>query len=518
MTPFSLKAAAAFVSRLVPVIVLAGVLAACGGGVDSDTHNGSTPVTPPVTPASSTDVSASATFQATADAIANAEGGLWVHVDLVNPDTALYRKLFSGTSNYNLPPIRLVHSYICLSQPGTAYASCPNDVAPTDIPINLSQAFLDQLDAGFDALRKAHLQTIVRFTYNFYNASSAEPGNDAPMETILSHMAQLAPIIKKNRDVIYSMQAGFIGRWGEWHNSTNGNDTVAAHNLFLSTFFPLYSNVVNLEVRYPRNLLDYAAFSGDSTVKAGIHDDAFVDGQSCGSYGDSGSNMLFCDGSTFGRKEGYDPNALLTLVQSASRMFTFSAVAGPPGGSTKPNDKTQSCDSVLPFFSAVETSTINAARNHAPALWTLWSDCENRIFNQVGPHIVLQTIKATLHNTTGPSLDLAFTLQNRGMSHIARSRPGFVVITDSQGVATELPLANVDLSTIAAGASATLATTTQLPTQLAPGEYAIALKFPPAIEPASQDNQLWFPLESTGVFSQDTGLNTVLKIVVPNPG
>ena len=38
---------------------------------------------------------------------------------------------------------------------------------------------------------------------------------------ILTHLEQLAPLIKRNKDIIYTLQATFIGAFGEWHNSTH---------------------------------------------------------------------------------------------------------------------------------------------------------------------------------------------------------------------------------------------------------------------------------------------------------
>ncbi|MBI2341895.1 MAG: DUF4874 domain-containing protein, partial [Deltaproteobacteria bacterium] len=83
----------------------------------------------------------------------------------------------------------------------------------------LDDPILNGLAAGFERVKNAGIKVILRFYY------SDDPLNsDAPLSQILSHIAQLKPILQNSADVISTLQAGFIGRWGEWHTSTNGLD------------------------------------------------------------------------------------------------------------------------------------------------------------------------------------------------------------------------------------------------------------------------------------------------------
>jgi len=74
------------------------------------------------------------------------------------------------------------------------------------IPIEL----LQQIDNDFAAAREAGVKLIIRFCYT---EDINEP--DAPVRIVLAHIEQLKPIIQKNGDVIFAMQAGFIGTWGK---------------------------------------------------------------------------------------------------------------------------------------------------------------------------------------------------------------------------------------------------------------------------------------------------------------
>ena len=78
---------------------------------------------------------------------------------------------------------------------------------PTDR--DLTQEELDTLQRGFDLVRQSGFKLILRFRYS--------DKGDAPWNVITSQIEQLTPLIRENADVIAVLQAGFLGRWGEWH-------------------------------------------------------------------------------------------------------------------------------------------------------------------------------------------------------------------------------------------------------------------------------------------------------------
>lgn len=87
----------------------------------------------------------------------------------------------------------------------------------------LSQAALDEVERDFVTARNSGVKLIVRFAYS---ESQEEP--DAPLSIIKQHLEQLKPVLERNADVIYTVQAGFIGAWGEWYYSSNNLNTAGA--------------------------------------------------------------------------------------------------------------------------------------------------------------------------------------------------------------------------------------------------------------------------------------------------
>ena len=73
----------------------------------------------------------------------------------------------------------------------------------------LTAGELEQLQAGFGLVRQSGFKLILRFRYS--------ENGDAAWSVIEEDLNLLAPLIAENADVIAVLQAGFLGRWGEWH-------------------------------------------------------------------------------------------------------------------------------------------------------------------------------------------------------------------------------------------------------------------------------------------------------------
>lgn len=80
----------------------------------------------------------------------------------------------------------------------------------------LDQEFLRLVQADYDTARAAGVSVITRFAYVQGGEWPYEPPyGDAPLDVVLAHIQQLAPILQANADVIPVVQNGLIGLWGE---------------------------------------------------------------------------------------------------------------------------------------------------------------------------------------------------------------------------------------------------------------------------------------------------------------
>ena len=79
---------------------------------------------------------------------------------------------------------------------------------------DLPQEKLDDIETFFLKVREAGAKCLLRFAYEL---SPTLQGPTA--ETTLKHLSRLRPLLRKYYDVIYVLQCGFVGKFGEWHNS-----------------------------------------------------------------------------------------------------------------------------------------------------------------------------------------------------------------------------------------------------------------------------------------------------------
>ena len=85
----------------------------------------------------------------------------------------------------------------------------------------LSDEALSRIKKIFNNVRTAKKKAIVRFSYSREHGSDlaydSSFNRDASYDRVLSHIGQLEPILQGNEDIIYLLQGGFIGTYGEWY-------------------------------------------------------------------------------------------------------------------------------------------------------------------------------------------------------------------------------------------------------------------------------------------------------------
>jgi len=86
---------------------------------------------------------------------------------------------------------------------------------------DLSNEKLSELDLALKTAKDNGLKVIFRAAYGFSNAQDFSDPHS--LDRIKNHLIQMSPILKKYEDVLLTIQAGFLGPWGEWHDSNLGD-------------------------------------------------------------------------------------------------------------------------------------------------------------------------------------------------------------------------------------------------------------------------------------------------------
>ncbi|WOF23160.1 DUF4832 domain-containing protein [Microbacterium betulae] len=155
-------------------------------------------------PAAAATVETTSTYEASDENIPNPQRGFYHHTEThYRADGSGYTPLDASTlAGYRDEGITQILRVFYLEK----FAGTPQ----------LDQAFLDLVQADYDTARAAGVSVITRFAYAQGGAWPYEPPyGDAPLDVVLSHIAQLGPVLRANADVIPVVQNGFIGLWGE---------------------------------------------------------------------------------------------------------------------------------------------------------------------------------------------------------------------------------------------------------------------------------------------------------------
>ena len=218
---------------------------------------------PDATPAPSLPVSAS--FSANSTTISTSEGAPYGDCDFWVDDP----QQCATRSNASYGPSKVTRLYICLS----GEVEVGNCSQPPAVTAPVSSAMLNDISTRLAAYAGTGMRVMVRFIYNF--GPSGPTTMDAPINVISADIDALAPVVLQYKDLVFALEAGFIGTWGEWHSSTNGNDVGAAQKIVLDKELSYFGDAFPILVRYPAVLLQYL---GDSTPtpNVGLHDDFYA--------------------------------------------------------------------------------------------------------------------------------------------------------------------------------------------------------------------------------------------------
>ena len=88
---------------------------------------------------------------------------------------------------------------------------------------SIPQWYLDNVKVDLQACRDAGVKLVPRFSYLWSLGVGPNPDQDAPLNIVLQHLDQLEPIFNNYKDVIAWVQAGLVGKWGEWHSSSHNH-------------------------------------------------------------------------------------------------------------------------------------------------------------------------------------------------------------------------------------------------------------------------------------------------------
>ena len=360
-----------------------------------------------------------------------------------------------------------------------------------------SQSFLNQIQAGFDAARTHGIKVKPRVQYN------DDGGADAPKSVILNHIQQLKPLWEANKDVIYHMDAGFIGGWGEWHSSTNGLDNNTDRTEILTAILNALPSDRMVGIRTPhfkREIFNGSSFSDAMKITLA---NAF-DGSNLTRVGHL-NDCFLASSSDFGTyvTPGWSRADELAYIGGESQF-------SPHGGETCSPSSLSGGTNAISEMEQLHTDYMNI--DYHPDVIQGWVDDGNfdEISKRLGYRYELQT--AGLPDAVKPSglLEIELTIDNVGFGELFNPRKVEITLeNNATGEITAAPL-QLDPRFWSGGSSNEVQAVMSIPQDQAEGTYTVGIRMPDFETSLEADQRYSIRFANQGVWDSGTGVN-VLK-------
>ena len=350
----------------------------------------------------------------------------------------------------------------------------------------LPGTFLSSFQSELAGVRGSGVKLILRFAYN------RSAGSDAPLTVVLQQIGQLKPVLQQYSDVIAVVQAGFIGQWGEWHDSTNNLLTASNRRQIIGALLGAVPSSRDVDVRapywtrdiYPGGVTAETAYSGTAVSRLGQHNDCFL--------------------STSSDEGTYTGSADRAYVQDVSAYTAM-------GGETcsAPSTSYNDCPSALNALATYHWDYLNA--EYYTGTLDKWKSqgCYTEIAKRLGYRYVVNSFTTPGSLSPGGALNMSLNIANDGFGKLYNPRPMQLVLLPTDGSAGTVVTINADARKVLPGPGQTvdIPIDMTLPSTVAAGTYNVYINLPDASANLSSDPAYSIRLADAGMWMQYSGFN-----------
>ena len=370
----------------------------------------------------------------------------------------------------------------------------------------------EEVLAGFDedmqVLRTSGVKCVLRFAYT----ESESDKVDATPAWVKRHLEQLKPHLAANADVIYVLEAGFVGVWGEWYYTSNyGNESQHMNAKRRQVIQYLFENAPTnrfILFRYPMLKTEYfghttplpadSAFTGSMRARWGCHNDAFLN-----NWGNDG---------TYASDDKDDDPAVRQYIADETLYV-------PNGGET--NVESNTLAQKVYTKAPEEMSTYHwsfCGKSYATQVTSKWKS--SGIFDTLNIHMGYryQLIQADLPDAASVEGRERFRikLRNVGYAPLYNERHAYIVLK-GQHSEYRIQLATDPRRWLPNGAETLIDEVLTIPADVQAGTYQLYLYLPDAAEKLANDPRFAVRFANIDTWDAATGMNSLNATITIDP-
>lgn len=360
----------------------------------------------------------------------------------------------------------------------------------------------DEVLAGFDEdmqeLRKYGLKIVLRFAYTETTSDMV----DATPEWVERHLEQLKPHLAANADVIYTIEAGFVGVWGEWYYTSNyGNESQHMNANRRRVIDALFTNAPVdrfILFRYPMIKTEYygdskpltaeEGFSGTQRARMGCHNDAFLN-----SWGNDG---------TYASDDNSDDPKVRQYIATETLYVPNGGETNVEGGSSAEKVYAQAPSEMSKYHWSF------CGRSYATAVTSRWRS--SGIFDTLNIHMGYRynLVDGQFTDQAAPAgkMNVTIRLRNDGYAPLYNARTAYIVLKNGSK-SYNLPLQSDPRRWLPNGVMSAINEQLSIPADMPEGTYHLYLYLPDKYESIAADPKYAIRIANKDMWDGDTGLN-----------
>ena len=363
----------------------------------------------------------------------------------------------------------------------------------------ISEDFLNYIRANLTVLRNTGFKCVLRFAYKRDWSEKGHPW-DPEREVMYGHIEQLKPIFQEFADVIFVLEAGFIGSYGEWYYTDHFNfdpktveDYVPRREL-LDKLLAALPAKRQIAIRYPGaiiGMLDITpadtltrktAHDGSILSRLAHHNDCFVS-----SNDDVGT---------------YRGLAQREFVYHNSKYTIW-------GGETCSLALAGHCENSLVMSKKHHMTYLN--NDYNKKVLNRWAEegCFDEISFHIGYRLLIDRAFITPKPEKGTELRVALQIHNVGYAAPMNPRKVELVLVGPEKKVFDI---DADPRFWFEDEESTLDMKVTLPDNLPSGTYKVCLNLPDPEPTIHDDPRFSIRLANKGIWDEETGLNTIAEI------